>query len=383
MSAQLSFTRDIPLYVESDDGHPRKYPGTWWGRVGLRAGVALVLIALTLWYDASGDAAWQGTANAALAERVSALSLAGGMDALQSLYPPLTSLLAMVIPGGALGLGIAGSIAAGITVQLVWQALARKHFGPALRAILVVSLAATPLFAYLSTTNFEAAVALAFFGVGMLDMVRFVTYANTQAGFRAGLLFAAAALSDSTMVAAALVAALASAFIVQSRRGARMANLIVIGFPTVAVYASLMLLGAAFGSGWFAMIRGHLAWDPELAASAVDGLTSWWGFWYLAPMAVIVVACVALQYPGTSAVAVLLVAATIVAHIVGLTPPGVAGVTYALLVLLAIAIVPEPTTMLQRALIAVVALLLCAIGWASAVQWPVVVTWMTLVGVGA
>jgi hypothetical protein len=46
--------------------------------VGLRAGVALVLIALTLWYDASGDAAWQGTANAALAERVSALSLAAG-----------------------------------------------------------------------------------------------------------------------------------------------------------------------------------------------------------------------------------------------------------------------------------------------------------------
>ena len=83
----------------------------------------------------------------------------------------------------------------------------RKQFQPGVRIVFTLTLALSPAFAYIVTTNFEAALGLMFFGLGMIDLVRFVTYANTQAGFRAGILFACSAFSDSTGFFAAIVRA--------------------------------------------------------------------------------------------------------------------------------------------------------------------------------
>lgn len=381
VSAVDVFHRDEPLFVESDSGRIAKYPHNVWVRWGLRIVVAAAYIALAIWANVSSGGDWSGTANGDLAQRSDDLRLDfGNVGILGQLYPPITGLAALVIPGGAFGLSVAGAIVAGLTIQQLIEAQQRKGLHPAVRIVFTLTLATIPMYTYVVTTNFEATVGLMFFALGMLNLVRFVTFANTQAGFRAGMLFACSAFSDSQLGFAALVASIGGGLLVQSRHGARFANAIVVGFPTVALFVALAVLGIAFGGGPFAMVRGELAWDPEKAHTFVAFLGTPSGWLYLAPMVVIIVTAILLRHPLTGLIAVLLNASTALAFIVGLTPPGTAGATYIMLLVLAITIVPTATTWVQRGLTMTVSLVLYAIGWATAFTWTVVRTWMEMLG---
>lgn len=372
------------MYIESATGHLHKYPRRRVVRWALRLLIAAPYALLAVWFDIASGHDWAGTANGALAARVGELPWASPeVGTLGELYPPISSLIAVVLPGGALGLGILGALIAGVLTQLVIQSMQRKHFSPFVRVVFMLTLAATPLFAYIATTNLEGILGLTFFGLGMIDLVRFVTYANTQAGFRAGILFACSAFSDSTGFLAALVAASAGAFIIQSRTGARIANMIVVVFPTLAVTGALALLGVAFGAGPLAMIRGDLHWDADRATGLVDYFATPAGLVYLAPTVIVVITALLLRFPGVALVAVLLTAMTLLAFLVGLTPPGAAGNSYILLLLLVVAIVPTATTLRHAILTCSTSLLLWAIGWLSAFQRPVILDWIgTLVGGG-
>lgn len=385
MTATQAFERDAPAYVESATGRIAKYPRTRWRRWMLRLVASIPYIAFAVWFDLASHHTWVGTANAELAARVDGIQWSGsGITVLASLYPPISSIVAIVVPGGALGLGIVGALIAGVILQMVIQALQRKHFPPALRVIFVLSLALTPTFTYLVTTNLQAALGLLFFGLGMIDVVRFVTYANTQAGFRAGLLFACSAFSDSTFLPAAVVAAVAGALIIQSRPGSRAANAVVLVFPTLAVMGALALLGVAFGSGPFAMVHGDFTWDPARAAAYVASLGGFRGIVYLSSTLIVVLASVLLRYARVALVAVLLTAMIGFAYIVGLTPPGYAGNNYVMMLLLSVAIVPTPKSRSQVVLTAAVSLVLWAIGWINAFQQPAIAHWMhVLTGGGA
>lgn len=381
VSASDVFERDTPLFVESESGRLPKYPNARWARWTLRLLIAAFYSGLAIWWNIASGGDWSGTANAALADRVDAIDWSTpGVGVIGQLYPPITSLVAAVIPGNAFGLAIAGAVGAALTVQLVLQSLQRKLFPVGVRTIFIVTLATTPLYTYVVLTNFEATIGLMFFGLAMVDLVRFVTWANTQAGFRAGLLFACAAFSDSTTVFSALVAAVGGGLLIQSRAGARVANAVVVAFPTVTLFVSLAVLGLAFGAGPLAMVRGDLEWSPERAEGFAQSLLTPLGWLYLAPLVLMIIACFGLGYPGTALIAVLLQASTVLAYILGLTPPGVAGVAYVLLLLLAIAIVPTPTHGTQSLLTGGVSVLLWIIGWFTAFQWPVVTTWMNTFG---
>lgn len=384
VSSVKVFERDTPLFVESDTGRLAKYPRKRWMRWGLRVGIALVFVAIAIAYNAASGSNWSGTANAELAGRVDRLSWGSGdISVLTRLYPPITSLVALVIPGGAFGLSLTGALVAGLMVQLTVQSMQRKGFDLRIRVVFALTLATTPIFAFITTTNLEATLGLMFFGLGMLDLVRFVTFANTQAGFRAGILFACSAFSDSTGVFSALVAAIGGALLIQSRAGSRVANLVVVAFPTITLFGSLALLGIAFGAGPLAMIRGDLGWDQDRAAAFVASLGTPLGWLYLAPMVLMIITAYGLRFSGTGLIAVLLTAGTVLAYIVGLTPPGTAGITYMLMLLLAVAIVPVTTTTLHAVLTIVTSVLLWLIGWMTALQWPVLQQWMhTLIGAG-
>lgn len=376
VSAADVFARDIPRRVESPTGRLAKIPANRWLRWGLRLVIAAFYAVLAVWLNSGLDGDWSGTANADLAARVDALRFDSGFAVIGELYPPITSLIALVIPGGALGLAFAGAFLGGIVVQQVMQAQLRKGFSLTVTLIVTLALATTPVYTYTVTTNFEATLGLMFFALGMLDLVRFVSRANTQAGFRAGIFFACSAFSDVYLIFSALVAALGGALLRQSRTGARVANAIVVVFPTVALLGSLALLGAAFGAGPLSMFRGDLAWSTERAVGWVEFLGTPSGLLYLAPAALIAVAAIAMGSPWAGLFAVLLNAATAVAYILGLTPPGTAGTTYIMLVFLAIAIIPSTTSRIHRALIGVAAIVLWGIGWATAFTWPVLLTWM-------
>ncbi|WP_439592522.1 hypothetical protein [Microbacterium sp.] len=384
MSASSVFVRDIPLFVESDTGHIGKFPANRWLRWAVRLIVAVPFLAIAIWFQLASGGDWTGTANGVLAERVQSLPWGSSeVETLGQLYPPITSLLALVIPGGAFGLAITGCLVGGLMLQLVVQSMQRKGFVLPVRLVFVLTLALTPLWAYIVTTSFEATLGLTFFGLGMIDLVRFVTFANTQAGFRAGLLFAASAFSDSTGLFAALVAAAASTFIIRSRDGSRAANAIVVIFPTLAFLGSLMLLGVIFRVGPLAMIRGDLAWNPERATSVGSYLLSPGGLLYLAPTIVVIITALFLRFPGVGLTAAMLTAVTLLAFIVGLTPTGVAGINYTMMLLLAVAVVPLALTTRDRVLTIATSVVLWAIGWAQAFANPTVTAWMGVLTGGA
>lgn len=384
MSASSVFVRDTPLFVESDTGRIDKFPANPWLRWSMRLIIALPFLAIAFWFQHASGGDWSGTANGVLAERVQSLPWGTSEVAtLGQLYPPITSLLALVIPGGAFGLSIVGCLVGGLMLQLVVQSMRRKGFVLPVRLVFVLTLALTPLWAYIVTTSFEATLGLTFFGLGMIDLVRFVTFANTQAGFRAGLLFAASAFSDSTGLFAALVAAAASTFIIRSRDGARAANAIVVVFPTLAFLGSLMLLGIIFRVGPLAMVRGDLSWNPERASFVGMYLLSPGGLLYLAPTIVVIITALFLRFPGVGLTAALLTTVTLVAFIVGLTPTGVAGINYTMMLLLAVAVVPLAVTTRDRILTIATSVTLWAIGWAQAFANPTVRDWMTVLTGGA
>ena len=349
----------------------------------LRFGFFLIFAAVAVWFEIASDGQQTGTANAELAARIAGIRLGAGIEPIEALHPLVTGILASVIPGGAFGLSIAGCVVGAFLVQLIVQSLERKAVPRPLAVALVVTLSLTPMFFYIVTTNFQAVLSLTFFGFAMIALVRFNTFANTQAGFRAGLLLALAAFSDPTAAFAVLVVAAAGMVLEQSRQRARLANALVIAYPTVAFYAAFAALGVAFRVGPFAMLGGAPAWSQSNADTLLSALATPAGALYYSPTVVIALAAGVLGYLWLGLVGVLLTVSTTLAYLLGYAPPGTAGNSFVMSLLFAIALIQRPRTRPHAWILGGTALLLLCIGWVSAFGRPTILTWMSTLTGGA
>ncbi len=302
------------------------------------------------------------------------------------IFPPLSTLLAAAIPGGQTGLAIAGALIAGVFLQKILEIMVQRRFATGTTVILLLALAANPLFAYTATENFAAFLGLAFFGLGIADIVRFIAWGNTQSGFRAGLFLMLAVLSDLSGILYVLTAASAAPFLRLGRRhhpGARGANVLVIVFPSLAAIGAIMglnwiFVGSPLGSVGARIVAGTA--ERFTAMGALFGTPSGWLLVASALSAWLIALIV--RRPGSILVSTLVFVAILAADILGLIPSGSAGNTFLLMTLMAIALIPTRHEFITVVLMDLVAVLQIAIAWATAFNRDIVVQWMdTLVAV--
>jgi len=267
-----------------------------------------------------------------------------------------------------------------VFLQKILEIMVQRNFRPGMTTIMMLALAANPLFAYTVTENFAAFLGLAFFGLGIADIVRFVAWGNTQSGFRAGLFLMLATLSDLSGILYVLTAAAAAPFLRLGRRhqqGARGANVLVIVFPTLAAIGSIAILNLIFlhrplGSTGRALIAGtadRFATIPHL----FDHPSGWL---LIAPVLSAWVVALIVRRPGSILVSTLVFFAILGAFVIGLIPAGSAGNTFILMTLMAIALVPTRRELITVVMMDIVAVLQIAIAWATAFNRDIVLQWM-------
>ncbi len=296
------------------------------------------------------------------------------------IFPPLSTLLAAAIPGGQIGLAVAGALIAGVFLQKILEIMVQRRFHTGTTVILMLALAANPLFAYTATENFAAFLGLAFFGLGIADMVRFVAWRNTQSGFRAGLFLMLAVLSDLSGFLYVLTAASAAPFLRLGRRhqpGARGANVLVIVFPSLAAIGAIMGLNWIFIGGPLGTVGARVvAGAPErfVAVGQLFGTPSGW-LLVASVLSAWVIALIVRQ-PGSILVSTLVFLAILGGYVIGLIPAGSAGNTFLLMTMMAIALVPTRREFITVVLMDLVAVLQIVIAWGTAFNRDIVLQWM-------
>jgi hypothetical protein len=238
-----------------------------------------------------------------------------------------------------------------------------------------------PLFAYTVTENLPAFLGLAFFALGISDVARFVSWGDTQSGFRAGLMLMLAVLSDPSALLYVAAAGATAPFIRlrrQGQPGARAANLLVIVYPTVAALAAIVILNLVF--------LGHPL--AGASASVLDGsgerladlgviFATPNGWLLLASVASAWLVALVVRKPQAIAISTLVFAAILGAFVLGLIPPGSAGNTFILMTTMAAALIPASRTRGLNLILLAIALLQIGIAWASAFSKPVILEWIS------
>ncbi len=362
------------------DPFPRSTTARWMLRLAFALPIAILVV-----LDQLGTPL-TGSPNARLVETVAGIEWTRG-DAqwLSSLYPHVTVLLASANPFGRLGLGLAAAVASAFLLQKICEIIAQRAIPRTTGTILVIALAANPLYAYFATENLPGFLALTFFGLALADLVRFVNWGNTESGFRAGLLLMLSVLSDPTGVLFAAVAVLASPFLRHGRppaRGLRAANMLVIAFPSIGAFVTVTALSLLFfGTTALDGLGSVLAGIDERAVQLVASYGTPTGLLLAAPVLSAWLVAAIVRRPAAVPVSIAVFLLLNAGFLLGMIAPGSAGITFTLLTIVAITLIPAARTTTQNVLVDLVAVLQIVIAWTAAFDRPIVVEWMQ--GIGA
>ncbi|MFI9005814.1 hypothetical protein ACIGNX_01100 [Actinosynnema sp. NPDC053489] len=246
----------------------------------MRLALALPYAALSWELGRRGFAPAQ---NAVLEQRAAAVRWgATDLGFLDRTYPPLPVAVAALLPGGAVALGVAGAVAAGMLLHLVVERLVQRRVHVVVLVPLVLAVAVAPGFLLLQTGDFAAFTGLALLAVAIEGFTRFAFSGETHGGFQAGLALGSATLCDPVALVYAGALAGAAPLMAWYRYG---------GVPaaTRATAAVILFPGVAAALGWVFLqwrFTGHVVspwqgnsppgWDdalPRLVATlrAVGG----------------------------------------------------------------------------------------------------------------
>jgi len=362
------------------DYFPRSRLNRWM----LRLLLALPLLATAIVTHVL-SAPLEGTPNAALMARVAEIDWTRADVAwLGQISPPISTLIAAVVPGGRLGLAILGALVGGIFLQKVIEIAVQRHFHRSTTVILTIALAANPFFFYTATENFAGFLGLIFFGLGVSDVVRFASWGNTQSGFRAGILFMLATLSDPSGLLYVATAVAAVPFISLSRRGqpgARASTVLVLVYPTLAAVFAIITLNLLFLGNPLGQMGELLTEGAAERWQSLPALFSSLNGWLLlAPVVSAWLVAIIVGRWKAIPVSALVFVAIMAGYVVGLIPPGSAGNTFILMTLLAMAFIPSAKNRWTTALLDVVAVGQLVIAWVAALNRSIIVEWLNSLG---
>jgi len=161
-------------------------------------------------------------------------------------YPPVPTLLAGLLPGGTLALGVVAALFAGLTLHLVWEQAIRREYPVPVAVGLLTPVFAVPAVAYLASQSVSGIASLSLLALGLQGFARFTVDRDTEAGFTTGLALAAAFAFDPISVFYAVALGAAAWFFARERfraeRSAATATFAVVAFPTVFLVLAWMFL---------------------------------------------------------------------------------------------------------------------------------------------
>ena len=239
------------------------------------------------------------------------------------LYPPITTVVAALVPGGELGMTVVGALVTGFLLHALIEGMRRRGAAVSTTILFTVALAANPLFAFAATENLPAFIGIGLFGLGFADLVRFTVHRDTQSGFRAGILLMLAALSDPSGIVYVVVATLAAPLL-SSGRGTRVArgssNTLVVLFPSLCAFGIVFLLDWVFLGTPTALFAGMVEWDPARLVIFSSIFATPLGWLWLASMGGTWVIALVTNRPGAVVLTAMLFAAEVVGYLFGLVP---------------------------------------------------------------
>ena len=202
------------------------------------------------------------SAELGLLEHRAHLLTAGGADlaGLRWAYPPLPTLLAVILPG-TLALSIVTCVFSSVILAYVANRLLAGLSGVAAFA-LVLPIIAVPTMWYADSQYLGPISALAFLAIALDGFVRFTAHGETEGGFAAGIALALSLCCDPGAFMYALVMCLSAPMISHARYDTKFSAVAiasVLAFPTAALTAGWLFLVWKF-SGTF---PGSLAYQAD------------------------------------------------------------------------------------------------------------------------
>ena len=360
-------------------GFPRSNGFRWLVRLAFAA----PYVAIALWVNLTGSAI-SDTPNASLSTRVGGIAW-DRVDVawLEQLYPPLTTILVSIIPGGRLGLAVVGAAVAGGILHRLLEIMVQRNYPRGTIVLLILAFGANPLYVYTATENFQGLITLALFAVGLANTVRFFAWNDTRAGFWAGLLFMLAVLASPAGFFYVVVAILAAPFLRLARReqeGARAANVLILAYPTIASLLAFAFLEWAFLGQPFNFVATLVEHDRPFGDVMTTLFTTFNGFLVIAPVLSAWLVALIVRKPGAIIISTLVFFGVVANSVLGFLPVNSAGDTFLLMVLMAMVLTPTAKSIPTILLVDVVAVLQMVIAWAAAFNRPIVLEWLHAVG---